>query len=332
MSERKGKSSYLVVYAALIALTIGAAAVSTYAYFKYIQYDRVALFHVPSNAALAFYLNVEKVTLFDPVRRYGLPLVDELGASGQAAGRLARIKSRTGLDPAVQLREIAFSRGPTADDWTLVLAGKFPKRGVVAGIASVLRQEKNPPHLSRNGAILTGAGWTLGQARDGALVIASRPTVLSAALPASVAWRGLGLSNSQAGSFYVSGAWARGEGRRLATEAPAALKRLDEVDRVTGTLKLDGGDADVEIAISLHPGVKARVVRPGFQELLEALLRLSQRLGKNDVAGERKALAGAELAVAGPSLLHTRFQWSHADMERGAASLARAVRARFGPQ
>jgi hypothetical protein len=330
MPERKSSSS-AVVFAALAALTVGAAIFSAVVYSRYIAYDRLALEHVPPGAVAVAYIDVEKVTLFDPVRRYLLPLVDELGAAGRFVPRLERIKHRTGLDPALDLREVSFCRGQAASDWVLVLSGKFPKHGLVAGIAVALKEEHRGYRLSAHATTLTASsGWVIGRAADGVLIVASNAAALRAALPERDTWRTLGLDNQHGGSFYLSGAWLASLASAASVRAEPALSALGSLRRVTGSLVLNGRDADVDVSVGLKAGEPAPAAQPRLQSLLQALLRRSRASGREDFAGERVALGRAKLQVQGPSELRTRVRWTHADMVRSAASLAELLRNRLG--
>jgi hypothetical protein len=325
---RRGRS-FRGVALGLGALTLLAVAIAGLLYFRLLRYERVAGLHLPADTTAAARVDVEKVVLFEPVRKHLLSLVDELGPSavgGSLPPRLERIRRHTKVELVVDLREIAVARGPSWDDWVVVLGGLFPKKGVIAGLSEVLRAEGILWTLSPDATVLSApTGAALGQASDGCLVLASSADRLKAALPAQATHLRLGLSLEAPGSFAENGAIARA----VAASPPAfivpALRDLAGVERVSGELSL-GSVVNIETQIFLRAGSDAAAMKSRMENALAGLGRLSAMLPGQDIAGERAALANASVEAAGPDRLVVRLPWDREAVDRGAKSLADQIR------
>jgi hypothetical protein len=169
--------------AALAALLV---AVAMSLYFRYIHYERIAARHVPQGSVLAVRLDVEQVTLYEPVRRHLIPLLGGPGRSPpDAAATLARLEERTQLKRA-DLREIVVARGADRSEWTVVLGGIFPRGTSPAVLASALAAEDPAwaPSLDATVVVHRGTGVAVTRATDGAVIIASSLAGATAAVPA----------------------------------------------------------------------------------------------------------------------------------------------------
>lgn len=323
-TSRQGRSFRLVggVFAGSIALAIVFAAV---VYATMIRYTPVAAQHLPADSTLAVRVDLEKVVLYEPFRKHLLPLVDELRAGARSSSRLARIQRATKLDLGLDLREIAFARGRSGSEWVLVAGGKFPKQGVVAGVAQVLREDGIATELSPDGRTARLAnGIAIGQAEDGALILASSAERLERALPAQQSFRELGLTLEPAVSFAVHETFAA----ELATRA-SALGEIGPIRRASGSLTLGEplrGTAEVALAPGSDAAVAAERARNGVRTLGTLL-----RVAGTDRAGEARVLETAEITVAGTDALAVTFEWQREDLHRGAQSLAGAIRRAAGP-
>jgi hypothetical protein len=306
------------VFAGSIAVAIVFAAI---VYATMIRYTPVAAQHLPADSAFAVRVDLEKVVLYEPFRKHLLPLVDELRPGGSGS-RLVRIQRATKLDLGLDLREIAFARGSSASDWVLALGGKFPKRGVVAGIAQVLREDGIAVELAPGGASLRlPGGVAIGQAADGALIVASSAERLERALPAQHGYRELGLALEPAVSFALGEAFLAMRGSELADVGP--------IRGVSGAIEL-GDPLRGTARVALAPGSDAAGVAERARSRARALAAVA-RLAGADVAGEAGVLESVEITVAGPESLAVGFQWQRDDLDRGARSLAQAIRRALGP-
>jgi hypothetical protein len=307
--------------------------VGGWAYFRYLRYERVAARHLPPDTTAAVRIDVEQVVFFAPVREHLVPLVDELGRTPAGAAlepRLQRLERETGLKLALELRELIVARGPTWSDWVMVIGGRFPKRGVVEGIERVLSAEGVRTTLSPDGRTLVFAGGqALGQAQDGVLVLAASAARLSRALPASETYARLRLAPDGGGSFASEGAVVQALAASPAALVSPSLRSLGAVEHVAGTLTL-GSIVEVDVDLDLYAGTDASRFREDLKSLLASFSSLGFLLPVGDYAGERAALAKADVQVAGPNRVHVRLPWPRQDVERGAAALAAAIRASMG--
>jgi len=171
------------VFALLLALGVGLGA---YIHGRYVAFERVVGRHVPADAAFVLRWDVEKVTLFEPTRRYLLPLV-ELGQKPEPgappASRAARLERATGLSLGRDLREVLVVLGPGADDWAVVAGGSFPDGDVLTGAEPVLTDLGFRFSDSRRSTMLGRNGLALARVDDGAFATASDATALGRVTP-----------------------------------------------------------------------------------------------------------------------------------------------------
>jgi hypothetical protein len=328
---RSRRVSWKLVMGGLAALTLAALVSAVVIYEKYIQYDRIAALHLPPDTTAAARVDVEKLELYDPVRKHLLPLLDD-SWGGPGAGpsslppRRERIRVRTGIDPAIDLREIVAARGPTWHEWVVVVSGKFPRRGVVTGMAKVLAEEGAGWRLSPDKqTLLAPTGAALGQAADGSVILASSAARLGQALPSQDTYRRIGLDNQAAAAVAASGQLVRSYASSPARFVAPSLARLQALERVSGVVQL-GHPLQATVHVALRPDREAAAMKQSLSALLGGLVRLSALVPGRDFGGERAALGRAVIHVAGPHALDVRFSWKPDEVDRGAISLARAVR------
>ncbi len=200
-ADRGGALSFPVVmstFGVLLALAIGLAVVI---HRTYVGFVRVAAHHVPPDTSLVVRWDVEKVGLFEPTRRFLLPLLDRAygvqvmnappgvyNANGTPTpsspreSRRERFAREGGAMIGRDLREAVALFGPGEHDWAVVLAGAFAKRDMVGAAARVLEQEGWSWRSVGGGRLESPEGPALGQATDGAFVIASSVKRLDAVL------------------------------------------------------------------------------------------------------------------------------------------------------
>lgn len=189
------------VFVALLAIGF---ALGVVVYRRYVAYEPVAARHVPGDAFGSARFDLTHVMLYEPFRRSIFPLVDALPNAASANGRRARLERR-GVQVSGQVREVVTAFGPAANDWVLVLGGTLPSSGVPALLAEVLRAEGLPVTAAERSFSLGGTdALSVGQAGDGAVVIASSAERLRAAIPERDAAPVLGRA---AGGMELSGAW-----------------------------------------------------------------------------------------------------------------------------
>jgi hypothetical protein len=195
-SDRGGALSFRVVmltFAALLVLGVGLGVVI---HRSYVGFERVAAHHVPADAALVVRWDVEKVALFEPTRRFLLPLLDDArphgalpnGASAPNGAstldsRRERFARESGSMIGRDLREVVALFGPGEHDWAIVFAGSFPTGDLIAAAARTLQNEGWAWRSVGPARIASPEGLALGRAEDGAFVLASSPERLDAVLP-----------------------------------------------------------------------------------------------------------------------------------------------------
>jgi hypothetical protein len=293
---------------ALVALSLfGLAAIgAVFAYYKLLHYERVALQHIPATAAWAARLDVERVALFEPVRRHLLPLVDRVGTASPVAVNgttpardlSTALRQELGLNLGMDLREIVVAGGPGFGDWLVIVGGIFPKRSdlIVRASDLLLRQVGLHTRLGTDSLLLfEGAGTALGQAEDGSLIFGSSPELVTRALVPSQRFSELGLSaETGVGGFGVVPA---------ALIDPSLLKILGSVAATVASIQRVRGSLDAEAngRVALHLEVAsttpAAALASEIQSWLGSVASLLAFVPGADIAGERALLSRAQVGV-----------------------------------
>jgi hypothetical protein len=275
-AERAGAKTAGKIFLGLGAVFALAAAFALWGYFTFLRYERVAARHVPEDASSALRLDIEQVVLFEPVRRHLLPLLEELGpGAGMSGSRFDRLEKAIGARVEVDLRELVWANGPGLGDWVLVLGGKFPNRGVAAAVAQLLAEEGSA-WVPSGQAFQGPGGLALGQASDGAFIIASSLERAEKALPARTHYADIGLGSGKAGGFFYRARPQKNlQGELGALFVPAPLSDIASAE---GELLLVS-DVTLEARLVLRPGADAGVARDQLTTLAGAPVVLARLLG-----------------------------------------------------
>ncbi len=296
-----------------VAVFVG---VGAFGWWRFLRYERVAARHVPAEAVLAVRLDLEKIVLFEPVRKHVFPLIDE-GLPPGATPRLRRVEERTGLIFGREVREIVYARGRDPSMQVGLACGRFGTVALVPVLAGILEED--------------GAGWRLegdllhaplgravvGQAPDGCLLIASDEAMLRAA----VSGGGLALPAEGAASLAARGDVAAHLGRRFWGEGSV----IASVPLVTAMATLTD-PVRVEVRVEQAPGSGGPRTVAALETLLEEARRRTSVA--QDIAGEKSAFAAATVRPS-PAGAVVATPWAQPDISRGFRHLAEVVRARW---
>jgi hypothetical protein len=291
----------------VFALTLGLAFVGgMFIFFRFVAYGRVAARHLPNDTELAARIDVETLLIAGPVRSRLLPLFDQ-GLAGRTdlKARHDRFRAHTGVELARDLREIVLGASPGG--WVLVFGGKFPKSGLVAGLQTTLAEEQTPATLEAE-VLQVQNGPAIGQASDGALVVASDVARLRSALRGGEAYLKLGLPPEGAGGFAF----------QVGTPAPPGF---EDFERVSGSLALND-HLDADVAVHLRPGASAE---PGRISGAFAALGAAAP----PASGARRALEHAEIQPHRAGEVGVRLSLSKPELDLGLAWLAALLTAQF---
>jgi hypothetical protein len=182
--DRGGGQSFLVVGGVFALLLSLGVSLGVHIHRRYVAAERVVARHLPFDATLVVRWDVEKVTTFEPTRRYLLPLVDSPRAVRPAA-RTELLKQATGLNLGRDLRELALVFGPRGDDWAVLVGGSFPKTDLLAASERLLAAEGWRWTRAGSDRLTAPEGVALGQATDGTVAFASSTGFLTRVLPVS---------------------------------------------------------------------------------------------------------------------------------------------------
>jgi hypothetical protein len=307
----------------LSALAVGAA---VWGYFTFLRYDRVAARHLPADTVAAARVDVEEGILYDPVRQHLVPvLMDSMHAEADEAF-VKRFEAATGLE-RTDLREIVVARGPDWTDWTLVVNGLFPKSDVVDRLEAFLNAEQVTGwHRSPDGAALVHdvLGAAMGQADDGAIIVAASLGRLASALPPQDTAQRIGLDVEAPAALSASAAPLRALASHPAALLAPGLGELDRVARVRATVTL-GDQLELRFFLDPQPGALLPDMRAGVERLLGGL-RFLARMLPQDVAGERTLLERAVVEPLDGQSVVISATWTRDEADHGAQSLATALR------
>ena len=274
-------------------------------YFKFVAYGRVAARHLPDDTRLAARIDVETLLISDPVRSRLLPLFDQGVSRADLKPRHDRFRAHTGVELGRDLREIVLSVSDAG--WVLVFGGKFPKSGLVQGLQTTLAEEPTASVLEA-GVLQVENGPAIGQASDGALVVASDPARLRAALRGGDAYLKLGLPPEGAGGFAL----------RVSEPFPPGFAQFESV---SGALQL-GTRVEVDVAVRLRPGASSA---PG--RIADAFATLGAAAPPASAA--RRPLETARIQPHREGEVGVRLIWTRPELDQGMQWLASLLTAQF---
>lgn len=289
----------------LFALTIVLAFFGGVAiYFKFVAYGRVAARHLPEDTQLAARIDVETLLISGPVREKLLPLFDS-GTRPNLKARHDRFRAHTGVELGRDLREIVL--GVSDAGWVLVFGGKFPKTGLVEGLQQTLAEEPTPATLS-DGVLQVAGGPAIGQASDGALIVASDAARLRLALQGGEVYLKLGLPPEGAGGFAL----------QVRDPAPPGFEHFE---RVSGALDL-GERVEADVAVRLKAGASSEP---------SAVARAFATLGAAapPAAAARRPLQDAKIRPHREGELAVSLVWTQPELEAGVSWLSGLLGAQF---
>jgi len=269
-------------------------------YFKFVAYGRVAARHLPDDTRLAARIDVETLLISDPIRTRLLPLFDQGAPRADLKPRHDRFRAHTGVELGRDLREIVLSVSDAG--WVLVFGGKFPRSGLVQGLQTTLTEAPTPCEF-RDGILQVQNGPAIGQATDGALVVASDAARLRLALRGGESYLKLGLPPEGAGGF----------GLRVAPLPPPGFA---EFDRVYGSIQL-GQQVEVDVAVHLLPKASSEPTR------IAAAFATLAAAAPSD-SGARRPLENAKIVPHREGEVGVQLSWTRDELNRGvewAASL-----------
>jgi hypothetical protein len=271
-----------------------------------VAYGRVAARHLPDDTVLAARIDVETVLISESLRSRLLPLFDQ-GMHGRAdlKTRHDRFRAHTGVELQRDIREIVL--GVAGSGWVVVFGGKFPRTGLVDGLATTLQEENTQATLT-DGVLQVAGGPAIGQATDGALIVASDAARLRGALQGSEAYLKLGLPPEGAGGFAL-------------LVRPPIPTGFDDFERVSGAIQL-GQTMDVDVAVRMRAGVTADPA---------AIARSFAQLGAAAPPGSlvRRPLEQAQILPRRPDETSVRLTWQRPELDAGAAWLGTLLETQF---
>ena len=298
-----GYRSVFAVFAMTLALAFAGGVLI---YFRFVAYGRVAARHLPDDTQLAARIDVETLLVAGPVRSRLLPLFDQ-GLEGRTdlKARHDRFRAHTGVELARDIREIVF--GSSGGGWVLVFGGKFPRSGLVAGLQTTLAEERTPARLEGD-VLQVQNGPAIGQASDGALIVASDAGSLRAALRGGTAYLKLGLPPEGAGGFAL----------QVSSPAPPGFEPFEQV---SGSLAL-GDHLDADVAVHLRPGASSEPT---------GIARAFATLGAAaaPASGARRPLEQARIQPHREGEVSVKLSWTAPELDAGVEWLAVLLKAQF---
>ncbi len=329
-TKRRGISPGVVLLGLLLlfAAVVGGL---WFAYQKMVAYERRAALHLPAGTRLAARIDLEQVVLFEPFRKNLFPVLRHQLASSANDDGVAELERTTGVELAMDLREVVFAVPQQKLGWLLIVGGLFPDDGLAAGLGQLL-QSRGITDCSMDGPRLTcsKSGLFIQQADDAALLIAPSPQLIDAAMAPTTEYQRIGLGIDDAAGFAMDGAWVRDAASALSSPLLArftpGMQSLQQFGTVTGQVEL-GSESTLHVQLRPLPGGSLHPLAEDFRKLLDGVGRMLALVGHTDVAGERTLLAAAQISPGPDGRIDIVSPWSRQDMDRAAASLADALAA-----
>lgn len=305
----------------MILLGVVAVFAAIVIYQRVLAYDPTAIRHLPPDTLEVARIDVERVLVYEPMRKHLFPLVDVLGLpmSAPSEPRLARLHRATQVELGLDLREIVIGRGAHPGEWVVVLGGKFSKKNVVPGIARVLDDEGPHWQVSADGkvAVAEKSGLAIGQADDGTIVIAPTEERVRSALVPSRTYEQLGIPLSGGGALAAKGEPLAERVTQVVRVAPT-LATAGHVERVTGELSL-GTPARGRLVLRFAPGTDtARAESQVRATLVELDHAAAARPALKPFATPLKT-AQVSSTVAG--IVEIAFDWPEGEVDQGAEAV-----------
>jgi hypothetical protein len=285
--------SHRTIFTALVLSLFGAVLVAGYIYERYMRYVPTAAYHIPRGATFIARLDVEQAFVYDPFRRFLLPII-ERGRQGNES-RAKELERLTTLEIAVDARELVYAEVP-GGGWIVSGGGLFRREGLLDGAERMMGEEGVP--LRRRGELLVHeSGVSLGVSSGGNLLLASSPELLDRVLNASmggpfgdaaegallfVQMRGTG-DGSQALTAWVQPA----EPFQLRVVADPAFRQAGEfLQKVKQTpdLSLFGHLTELDFQKGDQPSLAlaSELSGPQFEEVVQRLaVRIERSLSKS---------------------------------------------------
>ncbi len=191
--------------------------------------------------------------------------------------------------------------------WVLVFGGKFPKSGLVQGLQTTLAEEPTES-VFEDGVLQVHNGPAIGQASDGALVVASDAPRLRAALRGGPAYLRLGLPPEGAGGFAL----------RVAPPIPPGLGQFESV---SGSVQL-GQQVEMDVAVRLRSGASSEP-----SAIATAFATLGAAAPPESAA--RRPLEHARIQPHREGEVGVELSWTRTELERGVEWLASLLAAQF---
>lgn len=313
----------------MILLGVIAVFAAIVIYQRVLAYDRNAIQHLPPDTLEVARIDVERVLVYEPMRRHWFPLVDVLGLplSAPSEPRLARLHRATQIELGLDLREIVVGRGAHPGEWVLVLGGKFSKKNVIPAIARVLDDEGPHWQVSADGKVVVAekTGLSIGQADDGAIVIAPTEERVRSALVPSRTYERLGIPSSAGGALSAKGEPLAERVTQVVRVAPT-LATAGHLERVTGELTL-GTPARGRLVLRFAPGTDTARAET---QVRTTLVELARAVATHPaLAPFATPLKTAQVSSTVAGIVEITFDWPEAELDQGAEAVgawARRIR------
>jgi hypothetical protein len=173
--------SHRTIFAGLVLSLFGAVLVAGYIYERYVRYVPTAAYHIPQGATFAARVDVEQAVVYDPFRRFLLPIVER--ARQNKEPRAKHLERLTTLELAVDARELVYAEVPDGG-WIVAGGGLFRREGLLDGVRRMMEGEGIP--LGQGEVMLIHeSGICFAVSDGGNLLLASSPDLLTSVLNAS---------------------------------------------------------------------------------------------------------------------------------------------------
>jgi hypothetical protein len=286
-----------------------------------VYYERKAALHLPEGTEAVVRLDLEQVVLFEPFREH------ILGSAKRwvTVAEWTDLGKSLGINFGMDLREVLFAGQASTvtgnGHWVLVIAGLFPKTGVLADFGRWLDEHEHPG-CAVEGERLScpNHGLIAEQAADGSIVVAPNASVLAEALPPSQRYQVLGL---EPGKGAIELGWRPAhalEPGAIPSWLPGATF-FSEVAGLNGRVLLES-DAVVQLRLSAAPGIDVQRLARSTESLKLSLQTLLAFSGP-EVGGEKTLLTRATVQVdpEQPEKVLIQSVWERRDLDKAARAL-----------
>jgi len=298
--------------------------------------------HLPATCDVVARADAGALLDHEAVKKHVIPALDELQASAgkdpsakdaKDTKEVEELLRLAGIDPKSDVKEVLLCMSELDGDqrnakMTLVLGGEFRPDAVATAVERSAAKDDKIELITVDGRKAakktTGDLLIIGQAADGAIVVANDQAMFEAAVKESTAYQATyALPMSTEVAFVVSERFLQRARTNRNLQGNPFAKDITATTRVSGFVALKG-DPRGEVRATMAGEKEAAELAKGLEQLILPALK-KQGARQKSQAGELEVLSAAKVRVEGKDVV-VEAPWSAAGVDQAAQKLAGLIR------